>query len=846
MDYKEASDSSSATVVSPEVGCMEHVSSRRSVHCRSLPRWIGTLLAFGLAIGLGVMAVRLADAEETRPADAARSLALFETHVRPLLVRHCHECHGEQGKVQGGLRLDNAQGWLQGGDSGPAVVPGDVAASRIVPALRHEGELQMPPSGKLPDALVERVVEWIESGAHGGGDRQRAEDGEAAPRRSESWSQQAIEEGRHFWAYRRIERPRVPREPVASPTAGESGPGTAVDVWVDRELIARGLVANPPASRATLARRLIWDLHGLPPTTAEVAEFVHDPAPDAYRRLVDRLLASPRFSERWARHWLDLARYAESLTLRGFVLPEAWRYRDYVVDCFAEDRPYDEFLMEQLAGDLLPATHADGTPVSLGRQQQRRIATGFLVLGDHNLEEQDKQQLDMDVVDEQLDVIGRGLLAQTLQCARCHDHKFDPIPTRDYYALAGILRNTQPLDHANVSTWKDLPLPLTADEERRVTEWEKEGRELQERIKQAQSGGSGAADSLRMLQEEARARQEAGPRRPRALSLLERETIEDTAVHRRGSVHALGEVVPRGVPRVIGPAAPEMPRGESGRRQLAAWITDPENPLTSRVYVNRAWHWLLGQGLVRTVDQFNATGEPPSHPELLDYLARQFQEHDWSVQWLVRTIVLSDAYQRSSDENAGYRKLDPENRWLWRMNRKRLEAECIRDGLLAISGRLDLRRGGSTVRPGTGNDYGYQEQSARRSLYLPVFRNALPEVLVAFDFAHPGMVVGQRNVSTVPQQALFLLNDPLVHDCASQAAARLLNEQTSAITQEDFEAKWLHAASMSCLGRQAGEDELASLRGLLEFEGNAGRPTQASLAELYRLLFACLDFRYRD
>jgi mono/diheme cytochrome c family protein len=842
MDYKRASDSSSATVVSPEVGFMEHVSSRRSVHCRSLPGWIGTLLAFGF----GVMTVRLADAEETRAADAARSQALFETHVRPLLVLHCHECHGERGKVQGGLRLDNAQGWLQGGDSGPAVVPGDAAASRIVPALRHEGELQMPPSGRLPDALVERVVEWIESGAHGGGDRLQAEDGEAAPRRSESWSQRAIEEGRHFWAYRPIERPRVPREPVASPTAGESEWGTAVDVWVDRELTTRGLVANPPASRATLARRLIWDLHGLPPTTAEVAEFVHDPAPDAYRRLVDRLLASPRFSERWARHWLDLARYAESLTLRGFVLPEAWRYRDYVVDCFAEDRPYDEFLVEQLAGDLLPATHADGTPVSLERLQQRRIATGFLVLGDHNLEEQDKRQLDMDVVDEQLDVIGRGLLAQTLQCARCHDHKFDPIPTRDYYALAGILRNTQPLDHANVSAWKDLPLPLTADEERRVTEWENEWRELQERINQAKAGGAGATDSLRALQEEARAKQEAGPLRPRALSLLERETIEDAAVHRRGSVHALGEVVPRGVPQVIGPIAPEMPRAESGRRQLASWITDQEHPLTSRVYVNRVWYWLLGQGLVRSVDQFNATGEQPSHPELLDYLARQFQEHDWSVQWLVRTIVLSDAYQRSSDENAGYRKLDPENRWLWRMNRKRLEAECIRDGMLAISGQLDLRRGGSTVRPGTGNDYGYQEQSSRRSLYLPVFRNALPEVLVAFDFAHPGMVVGQRNVSTVPQQALFLLTDPLVHDCASQAAARLLDEQTSAITQEDFEAKWLHAAFMGCLGRPAGEDELMSLRGLLEFEGNMERPTQASLAELYRLLFACLDFRYRD
>jgi hypothetical protein len=796
---------------------------------------------------------------------------------------------------------------------------------------------------------------------------------------------------------------------------------------IDRFLVARLEEAGVPpqslAEPASLVRRLYFDLIGLPPTPEEIDAFLNDPSPGAYEALVDRLLASPHFGERWGRHWLDVVRYAESLTLRGFILPEAWRYRDWVIESFSSDRPYDEFLKHQLAGDLLPADTVD-------ERQDRLIATTFLALGNTNLEEQDKRQLDMDVVDEQLDVIGKAMLGQTIGCARCHDHKFDPIPTRDYYALAGILRNVQTLQHANVSNWMEVPLPLPANEEAQLREQETaiasleahiaDAREHVARLDEKLTGGlagpgvlavgditgivvddrqatkvgtwmesqysrryigdgyvhdldqgkgnktltfvpalphdgryevrfayapgnnrssavpvtvfsadvekthyvdmrlsppldgrwislgqyhceaagqnfvlvanenttghviadavqylpvdgalagdptdaneseSAAAASplsdeeaaelaswrsrLQQLERQLNERRESAIKRPKAMTVVERKNIRDVAVHVRGSVHTLGEIVPRGFLQVVPTSAGgPLPADESGRRELADWIASAENPLSARVMVNRVWYWLMGEGLVRTVDNFGTTGELPSHPKLLDHLASQFVEEGWSVKRLVRTIVLSAAYRRSTLASEVGMRTDPENRLLWRAARKRLNAECLRDTMLHISGELDFTAGGPTIRPGVTADFGYKHDTFRRSVYVPVLRNELPELFEAFDFPDPSMVVGRRNRSTVAPQALFMLNNPFVRERAQAAARRMLADRPEI---DDAAIVW---AFRQTLGRPPSESEAALARDVLSNDAAASDiSAEAAWTDLYQILFASLDFRYCD
>ncbi|HWB54772.1 MAG TPA: DUF1549 domain-containing protein, partial [Tepidisphaeraceae bacterium] len=381
---------------------------------------------------------------------AAADLEFFEKQIRPLLAQHCYECHGEK-KSKGGLRLDVAAGWQRGGDSGPAVVAGKPDESLLIAAVRREG-LEMPPTGKLPDNAIRVLEEWVARGAPAPADARRPIAANV-PRTID------IAAGRQFWAY---QPPRATVLPLVDDPVWSVHP---VDRFIFSKLQEAELRPQLPAQRATLVRRLYFDLWGLPPEVEDLTAAENEQSPDWYERLVDRLLASPRFGERWARHWLDVVRFGESLTLRGFILPDAWRYRNYVIESFNDDRPYLQFLREQVAGDLLPAdTVAD--------RQQQLVATTFLALGNTNLEEQDKRQLDMDVVDEQLDVIGKAFLGQTIGCARCHDHKFDPIPTRDYYALAGILRNVQTLAHENVSKWMSVNLPLAPEEEKKFAEFE--------------------------------------------------------------------------------------------------------------------------------------------------------------------------------------------------------------------------------------------------------------------------------------------------------------------------------------------------------------------------------------
>ena len=942
---------------------------------------------------------------------AADSAEFFEKRVRPVLVERCYECHGEK-KQKGGLRLDSAASVLKGGDSGPALVPGKPEESRLIKGISwSDPDFQMPPKNKLSEAEIGSLTEWVKMGA--------------PDSRTNPVAQLALHEPRatNHWAYRPLQKNSPP------PAKNSTWPRTDIDRFVLAKLEAvaasrEGAAIQsteqprphgtrprpaPDADRATLIRRAYYDLVGLPPTPEQVDAFVRDKSPEAFTLVVDRLIASPQFGERWGRHWLDVARYAESVTLRGFVFKEAWRYRDYVIDAFNTDLPYDQFVREQIAGDLLDSS-------SLAEKRRRMIATTFLALGNSNLEEQDKAQLRMDIVDEQLDTIGKAFLAQTIGCARCHDHKFDPIPTRDYYAMAGILRNTKTVTNANVSAWLELPLPVDPEQEKAFALQEKEIASLQTEIKKAKdaakmlagkssepkpsrnfqpvvvaagelpgfvvdsaqakavgewkhsqfskhyigdgylhddSGGKGgktltfqpdlkkggryevrfaylhgasratnvpvtvfhadgettvlvneqeapvldgrfvslgefrfeangfgyalvsnegtvghvtadavqflpsdlvAAEATRLtsnprskdvspdtlgsahlksLEAKLKKLQESRPKRPLVMSVREEEKIEDTFVHVRGSVHNLGAKVPRGFLQVatLG-SAPMVPGQQSGRREFADWIARPENPLTARVMVNRVWHWLFGAGLVRTTDNFGAMGEVPSHPELLDHLASRFIAQGWSVKKLVREIVLSRTYQLSSVAADGVP--DPENRLFWRANRRRLDAECIRDTMLFVSGQLRDERGGPSFKPTQSADYGFAYADPRRSVYVPAFRNALPEIFEAFDFADPSMVVGVRNASTVAPQALFLMKHPFVREQAGAAAKRLLAEKLS-----NDDAR-LNRACRLTLGRAPTPGETFVAKKSLGAETDP----IAAWTDIFHALFASPDFRY--
>ena len=690
---------------------------------------------------------------------------------------------------------------------------------------------------------------------------------------------QITQQDTDFWAYQLPEKTQLPD------ITNQHWPNNEIDFFILAKLESKRLQPGTDADKTTLIRRVYYDLTGLPPTPADIDRFLTNTKQDAFRRLVDHLLASPQFGERWGRHWLDIVRFAESVTLRGLVFGEAWRYRDYVVDALNRDLPYDEFIQEQIAGDLMSS-------FSLAQKQKRLIATTFLTLGNTNLEDQDKTQLRMDVVDEQLDTIGKAFMAQTLGCARCHDHKFDPIPAQDYYAMAGILRNTVTLIDANVSNWIELPLPLEPDQEKRLQARETAVTRLQSEIKtlkktvaslsksppqtnsNAQTFASSiqniqgpivdheklktARKSLATLESKLKELNASGPKRPMVMSVKEDESIRDTHVHIRGDVHSLGNLAPRGFLKVATHETPlHISKSESGRRQLGEWLANRSNPLTARVMVNRVWHWLLGSGIVRTADNFGSMGESPSHPDLLDYLAVSFMENGWSVKKLIREIVLSRTYQLSSDACSQNDKkrtsaktsrssapkhsmiLDPENRLFGRMNRRRLDAECIRDTILFVSGALDFDMGGNTIKTGTKADYGYVDTDSRRSLYVPVFRNALPELFDVFDFADPSRVTGRRNASTVAPQALFLLNHPFVMEQTRRTAERFLIEPAL-----NDQARIIEVYR-SLLGRYPTRNEQRQAEMFLNGSKGSSRGKRVEVwAQFIQVLVASIDFRY--
>lgn len=986
--------------------------------------------------------------------DGGAAAAHFEARVRPLLVQHCLECH-DGASPKGGLSLGSREGWERGGDSGPALVPGDPAASLLVRAVLYEdSDLRMPPKGRLSEAELAALVSWVREGAFD------PRVGEAPPERGAGID---LEAGRAHWAF------RPPGDPTPPAVADEGWVRDPLDRFVLARLEREGLAPAPEATRPEWLRRVSFDLIGLPPTPEELDAFLADDVPGAYERVVERLLASPHHGERWARRWLDLARYADSNGVdENLALGHAWRYRDWVVDALDADKPYDRFVLEQLAGDLLPPSGDPRTDF------EAWTATGFLVLGPKMLAEQDKPKLVLDVVDEQLDVAGQAFLGLTIGCARCHDHKFDPISQRDYHALAGIFHGTSTLASLeHVSRWRERELATAeqiaareawrareaelsaelraATDEARgalVERWRQDvgryllaaqagaartlvieaeafarsnlsvdrahygsprraivhtgkaglqyaeyditppapgryalsaryaaqesrpmrllldGRSVSEAVLGATTGGwrsdalawhdvaelelgtgphvlrlereaavphldvwvltrlDGPADAAahagldpavlrnwsveisgddpflapwraaadladahferdapvrwrtlpdgaprellsgalapssrrelagryqtlfalaerewrRVLAADPAAKHLADPTLERARELLFADQgpfalpeaeLEDRltdaaaerlaaaraahAAHRaleppafarvlavaegevsdlrlfaRGSHLApVGEPIPRGVPEVFTGLVPtpEIPSGASGRLELARWIVNPEHPLTARVAVNRAWQGHFGRGLVESASNFGLRGAEPTHPELLDHLARSFVRGGWSIKDLHRRIVLSSTYRQSHERAPAARALDPENRLLAGFPRRRLEAEELRDALLAVGGLLDRTRGGSLLSTRNG-DYVTNDQSQdaaryaspRRSLYLPIVRNALYDLFSTFDYVDPSVPLERRAQTTIAHQVLWMLNSPLALEVSAALAARVLGE----------------------------------------------------------------------
>lgn len=748
------------------------------------PRWWYALTVLS-AIALG------GPAQAAAP--AAADLEFFEKKIRPLLVEHCYSCHSALAKkLRGGLHLDSAEGWLKGGDRGPAVKPGDPDRSLLIAAVKHEDELlEMPPRGKLTDQQIALLTRWVSMGAPA----PRVEAAKATiPARPTD-----LTKAREFWSL------KAPADPPMPPVADAAWPRSALDRFILAALEAKGLTPATPADKRTLIRRATFDLIGLPPTPEEIDAFLKDDAPDAFAKVVDRLLASPHYGERWGRHWLDVARYADSNGLDENVAHgNAWRYRDYVVAAFNRDKPYDQFVLEQVAGDLLPAA-------TTAQKHERLTATGFLSLGPKVLAEVDEQKMEMDIVDEQVDVVGRTFMGLTLGCARCHDHKFDPISTADYYGLAGVFKSTRTMEtFKKVARWHENSL-ATEDELKRKAARDKENaakkeankkqtEDLQKQLDAAQKQRDQAtaekqrtqlSERVRSLMADLTRLKDAGKELdalakaedlPSAMGVSEGKVV-DTKIHVRGSHLTLGPLVPRRIPLVLADSTPPLfGEKQSGRLELARWLVEGDHPLTGRVMANRIWRWHFGRGLVASPDNFGTLGARPTNPPLLDWLAHRFVETGWSVKAMHRLIMLSSTYQMSSADSPTAERIDPENRMFWRVDVRRLEAEPIRDALLAVGGKLDRTIGGSLLRV-KNRDYFFDHtsrdntdySSPRRSIYLPVVRNHLYDMFELFDYPDASVTNGDRATTTVAPQALLMMNSELVLQSSANLAAVLLS-----------------------------------------------------------------------
>ena len=772
---------------------------------------VNIFFAATLLVGCGFVGVRSSAVEADLPAASGsrvasglqgetylpseESIRFFETKIRPLLADHCYECHGVDSQ-ESDLRVDTLVGMLSGGLAGPSMIPGQPNSSLLVTAVRyHDNDLKMPPDEKLSDLQIADLTQWIEMGAPHPDSR--------TIEPIERGSGVDLEKGRQHWAF---QTPIKPIPPSSDENASEQNP---IDAFLLTGMKEHGLRRVPPADKSTFIRRATFDLLGLPPTQSEIEAFLADDSPGAVRHLIDRLLASPHYGERWSRHWMDIARYADSNGVDENVAHgNAWRYRDYVVKSYNDDKPYDQFVTEQLAGDLLDS--GDNTALRI----DRLIATGFLVLGPKFLAEKDETKMAMDIIDEQLDTVGRSLLGLTLGCARCHTHKFDPISHHDYYGLAGIFQSTHTMDsYKTLAQWHENEIPTDAEAAQIAIHGERialQEKRIADRLAEAIAGLSAPGvtspateektaeekenqlpeevkSELQVLRQELKALTESKPEMPTAMGVTDGEIVE-TQIHLRGSHLTLGEVVPRRFPQVLMAVdAPALPEKTSGRLEFARWLTNGKHPLTARVMVNRIWHGHFGKGLVATVDNFGVQGDRPSHPELLDWLAVRFVEEGWSLKSMHRLIMTSDAYQAGSQFNKQNDQIDSVNQYYWRFDLRRLEAEAIRDALLAVSGKLDSTAGGSLLTVKNREflfNHTSEDKSTyvtfRRSIYIPVIRNHMYDMFKLFDYSDASVLNGDRNVSTIAPQALFMMNSDWMDEVTFSIADQLLADYPDA------------------------------------------------------------------
>lgn len=673
-------------------------------------------------ISASLVCVLPANADERPPGKLdAGDVEFFEAKIRPVLVKHCYECHSAESKtVQGGLLLDNANNLLHGGDSGAGLVPGKPEDSLLLSALKYEA-FEMPPKKRLPESVVADFESWIKRGA-------------VDPRKGEHTPtaeamELDIELGRQFWAF---------QEPQRSTAATSIDHSKRIDELVQQELAENQINPNEAASRRILLRRLSYDITGLPPASEQLQQFIADKSESALATQVDRLLDSSRYGERWARLWLDVTRYAEDQAHivgnnKSLFFPNAYRYRDWVIKSLNEDMPYDRFVNLQLAGDILEP-----------ESEEHTAALGFIGVGPKYYRRNDPEVM-ADEWEDRVDVVMRGLQGLTVACARCHDHKYDPVTTEDYYAIAGVFAGTEMFNK-----------PLSKD------------------VKASKNGHAKNPDQ--------------------SLHVVRDSQPTNLAVMIRGDVDNKGDIVPRGFIQVAFPGPRRSFQNGSGRAELAKCLTDPTNPLTARVIVNRIWQQFFGRGIVSTTSNFGKLGERPSHPELLDDLAVGFVNNGWSLKWLQRQIVLSDTYQRSSIQSADAIEKDPTNTLLWRMPRRRLSVEGWRDSVLAVSGKLSKQIGGPSMKPD-------DPTQNRRTIYSKISRFQLNPLLSLFDFPDPNVHASRRLETNTPLQKLFLLNSDFLIAQTDNIFAKL--EPTTSPKQN------VMAIFQMILQRQPDADELA-------------------------------------
>ena len=748
----------------------------------------------------------------------------FETKIRPVLVNACYECHSkESGQNEGGLVLDTAIGLRLGGNSGRGVVPHNLEESWLWIAISHsDSDYKMPPKGKkLPANVIDNFKTWIEMGAP---------DPRGFEEQLEVDSNIDIEVGRKFWSF------QMPRKAAPPETNDADWSKSEIDRFVRAGLDRKRLTPVGQAEPTVLLRRLYFDLIGLPPSPSAISRFKADWEENSVRAVeatIDKLLASERYGERWGRHWMDVARYAESNGKQSNqAYPFAWRYRDYVIDSFNEDKPFNRFVQEQIAGDLLPASTDE-------QWQEGIIATGFLALGPKDLREKSSRQLTMDIVDEQIDATTQGILGLTVSCARCHDHKTDPIPTADYYALSGIFLSSTPYygtsgnnNRFNQSDLLVLPLQGKSDSKlttqdiarikERLTSIERGLTQAKADKRSKMNGQAGNAEKKRSNASRLRREQtelegqlasvtQDGFVNELAMGMQDKDVAMNANILVRGEIDTPAQVVPRGFLQVLNHDPQQIHENRSGRIELANWLASEQNPLTARVIVNRVWDKLFGRGLVSSTNNFGTTGMAPTDPELLDYLAVEFMNEGWSIKSLIRKIVLTRTYQSSARFNADNYEIDPDNEYLWRAAPRRLDAEALRDAILAATGELDLTRPvGSRVNEAGKVELGRKgspdlmvDLPPMRSVYLPAVRNGLQEMIQLFDGPDTEAVTGHRDATNVAGQALYLLNSDFILKQADLFADKLLKASTT--TKGRIELAFLRT-----VGRMPTENEMQS------------------------------------